>query len=216
MANLEDNPSNALIEAFSKEEEAQIAKAFKDIYESIANKNWDALIKNAETFPIDELEDKFMLTFALTQAIANGAPLEVLVSLLNRGAELNSEILFVAAVRQDVTIIKTLVEYGLNLHSSDRQGRNALHYALSNLNDTSNASMFEYLTSNGVSTSIPDPEKDLISSVLVACSYSNNVGHFIQRLLFLGEKILPYHRQKYNQLALENSLCVRQISQYFK
>ena len=211
-AKLEDNLDILQQDELDEKEKARIDEGFKDFFESVTNKDWDALMKNTEDFKIDGLEDKAMLTFALTQAVSRGAPLDILLNLLNRGAEFNAEILFAVAIRQDVNIAQAFVDYGLNLHQRDAQDRSALYYAMSNLR-TKN--MFEYLVANGVSTNIAVPENDLISAALTGCNASNNVDYFIKRLLSLGEKIQAAHRRMYLDLVLNNGMCVKKISPYF-
>jgi hypothetical protein len=196
----------------SVEKKANIDNVFKDIFDNVGNKDWDALLKTTENFDIDGLEDKAMLTFALTQAISNGAPLDVLVDFLNRGAELNVNILFAVALRQDVEIAKVFVDYGMDLDLRDVQGRNALYYSLSDLRKRN---MFEYLVSNGVSTKTSDTTNDLMSTVLAGCDGSANVFYYIKRLLSLGEIIHPVHREIYFDLVLNNKLCVKKISPFF-
>ncbi|EWH09814.1 hypothetical protein DS2_11033 [Catenovulum agarivorans DS-2] len=196
----------------SAEKKQQIDKFFSDIFSAIRSKNWDELVKKSRQPDIKELQNEAMLTFALAQATANGAPFDVLLTLLNDGAQFNDAVLFATVVRQDVKIIEAFVGYGLNLHMRDAEGRTALYYSLFNL---SRSDMFDYLLSHNVSTYIGKPQDDLISRVLASCSSTTNAGYFVERILRAGEIITPLHREAFTDLALKNALCVNSLTPYF-
>ncbi|MEP1383714.1 MAG: hypothetical protein ABJK64_07945 [Paraglaciecola sp.] len=199
-------------QSVSEIEKASITHAFEDVFGSVARKDWDSLVNITELFDIEGLEDGPLLTFALVKAVSNGAPWTVLLDLLNQGAELNSDVLFASVTRQDVIIIKAFVEYGMDLHQQDTHGRGALYYSLFNLHERN---MFDYLIANGVSNESNNPEQNLITRVLTGCNSSVDVSYYIQRLISLGENILPTNRKQYIDLTLNDALCVNSISTYF-
>lgn len=213
----EKNPDSDVKESpepeVSAEKRAQIEKYFVDIFSSIRAKNWEALIEQTKQSGIEELESDIMLTFALTQAITNGAPFEVLSTLIDEGAQFTPEVLFAAAIRQDVQVLNALVEYGLNLHMRDSEERTALYYSLFDLQQRA---MFDYLLSKGVNPHISTPEHDLISRILESCGSTVDATYHLERLLSLGVTIQPYHGAKFFELLMNKSRCVGSIKPYFE
>jgi hypothetical protein len=87
------------------------------------------------------------LTHALVLTIQNDAPIDIIVSLLNQGAELDFVILKVLISKQNLQLIKTFVDFGLDVHMTDDQGENTIQYASKFSN---NAEIIDYFISIGV------------------------------------------------------------------
>jgi hypothetical protein len=87
------------------------------------------------------------LTHGLVLTIQNDAPIDIIVSLLNQGAELDFVILKVLISKQNLPLIKTFVEFGLDVHMTDNQGESTIEYASKFANNTE---IIDYFISIGV------------------------------------------------------------------
>lgn len=125
---------------------AHAEEYFKGMFSNVRSKNWDALIEQVKQSGIEGVKDDAMVTLALIQAVAKGAPIDVLLKLIDEGAQLSHGVLVGAVIRRDIKIIDALVGRGLNLHLRDPEGRTALYYSLTDLRKRE---VFDYLISQG-------------------------------------------------------------------
>lgn len=107
--------------------------------------------------------DAQSLTHSLGLAIMNDAPIDLIVTLLNQGAELDFQILRILISKQDLSLIKTFVDFGLDIHMTNNQGENAIDYASEFANSTD---IIDYFTSNGVDVMPKSLDEDALGKEL--------------------------------------------------
>ncbi|WP_371196413.1 hypothetical protein [Glaciecola sp. SC05] len=126
-----------------KEQRAHLEKL--NIAQNLASQgNWDEFMALNDDL---SSADAGSLKHTLVLTIMNDAPIDLILSLLNQGAVLDFEILRVLISKQDLSLIQTFVDFGLDLQMTDSQGKNATYYASAFPN---NADILDYLISHGV------------------------------------------------------------------
>jgi hypothetical protein len=214
--NLEKNSSKKsdsknLLEP-TKEQRVKLEENFNKLFNVAKEKDWDKLLNSDNFLEEQNLDDTDFLTFALLQAVINDAPFSVILEFINRGAKLSSDVLFVLSSKQNVELALKLENLGLKYTAVDQEGRNALYYAMTNLNKRD---MFEFLLTRGVSPKRTNDKNDLILRALDGCPIYKNSPYFVERLLQKGEKIMAIHRSKYTDLVFNNALCLKKLMPIF-
>ena len=155
-------------------------------------------VLNAADLLVQESGSIELLSLALSNAIQKNAPFYIIKELINRGAVLPENIIFILAITGNLQLLKKLVPLGLNFHYKDEKNRNGLYYVILH---NSPLEMLDYLLNNNVSIT---PEIDLLE-VLLSKDYSiRTVNHF-QKLVNYGHKITPIHLTIHKRLKMSNN-----------
>ena len=194
---------------YSKEEQSNYLKKLEQA-KNLANKNdWEQFMNlNDELTSLDHKT----LTQMLMLSILYNAPFDVIIDLLNAGAELTSHIFKALIYNNNLTLIKKLISYGLDIHMIDKQGKNAIYYSLYPI---PNKVIFNYFITNGVSTKPSLLGKDPLDIAMQQCLNNQSSVYFIKMLLEYGSPIQDSHIELFRKMISKNSYCVNKIRDYF-
>ncbi|MBW8183336.1 hypothetical protein [Shewanella nanhaiensis] len=129
-------------------------------FEVLVAKDWDALLNITDI--IQETAPE-ALEVLILQALLQNAPLDVILELLNRGAELPPSSIHILVASGQLDKIRVLENYGLDLHYASSITGNAFNVAVST---QVKPSIFKYLLSNGVKIDSKVKGRDTLESAL--------------------------------------------------
>jgi hypothetical protein len=208
------HPGNiALFEYNSVEELLAYFKAREPLDDNANAQIMAALTKDEDIdfrkiFP--ELTAAESLNLQILMALRQNKSYDALLSLLNEGAELPENAIFLLTANNNIKLIKQLRQHKLNIHAQDQAGNTALHYAL---RTGSTDEMFDYLIHEGINIT---QGADLLREAIQAFNTRGNTAYFISQLVLNGavlsvaycidlEKITPLDKEKY--VIVEKYLC---------
>jgi len=168
------------------------------LFESAKSKNWNEFYSALDFL---DLLDQESLNLALFQASLNNAPINILQDLLSRGALFSPEIINLLAMQNKLTLIKKLIPLGLNLYTTDKDGRSAIYYTLLNFNSKET---FDYLISQNVNTQSIQEKLDPLDKALEYTIKNYSGIHYIDALIADGAQIQKSHKQYLEQIKLNN------------
>lgn len=176
----------------SKQNKA-ILKAFSDSQ----NNKWDDTVDIISQVQFSEEineDNKIKLAIKLTLAITTNQSWDIIRSLLEQGATIEPNMIFILAKRNDVGLTNKLYKYGLDLDTQDYFGRNAIFHAV-----TYNAkSMVIYLINKGVKINVNSNGLDSLDQALLLINNNPSMIQIIEILINSGINILQSHKDKVN------------------
>ena len=119
--------------------------------------------------------DAESLRHALVLAIMNDAPIDLIESLLKQGAVLDFAILRVLISKQSLSLIKTFVDLGLDVHMTNNQEENVINYAV-DFGDSTD--IIDYLISNGVDVMPNSLDEDALGKEINQCLNNQDSDHY--------------------------------------
>jgi hypothetical protein len=189
---LSGNNENIIIEVMQKE--------VINLSTLILGKEWDKITIETEK-QHDGFESLEYLNLALRQLLILGSPTDKVIDLLELGASLPEDSVLLISARGDLTLIIKLLRYGLDLHYTDRLGRNAVSINLLNF---SNIELIRYLIKNEVVLHTTIGYMDPLNYALdIINNDANNLIYPIT-LIESGAKIYTSHKQQLELLQIKN------------
>lgn len=196
---IDNNMASTKLAINESEEKRKIAEAITETYQAAKDGDWDNYIENAEN--LARLTPEY-LNAALLNAVMHNAPLNIIESLINRGAVLSAETVLLLSVRNNITLTKQLVPLGLDLHGKDKSDKNGITYTLMT---SPKKEMFDYLIEHNVTVK-PNAEGNdpLDLALLLFLKNGSLMIYYVERLINFNAPIGSSHREIVNQIRLEN------------
>jgi hypothetical protein len=200
---------------FSEEEQNFHINFLQKISKLAEEQSW-AEFEDLLAKPFFENTDS--LNFILIVAINNNADLFTIEGIINRGAELNFDVLKTLIFRNDVRLIEVLQNYGLDIHSTDNEGKTALYYSVITRNSPD---VFEYFLSSGVDFRRSDggvTNHDIRTKVLENCRSKYYPATYVEKILELDTNLDNEQRTLLDALLESKDSCLQTGStiEYFK
>ncbi|TMO53127.1 ankyrin repeat domain-containing protein [Pseudoalteromonas phenolica] len=214
----------ALLSEAELAKQAKLQEAITEAFTTAQKGNWQQAVEQmAQLEP--QIEQQEMLDALLIMAISTHASIDEITGLLEKGAQLNPQTILNLVQTQNLTLIKELVSYDLDLHFVDPLGRNALIYAVL----LRRPKIMTYLLKHKVSVK-PDPygldaldfaleqvENGSSAMELVAGNHMGLRDNFfyISQLLYAGAPIESSHRQRVEAYQSSNPILYKEIISAF-
>ncbi|MEW6991400.1 hypothetical protein AADZ91_11990 [Colwelliaceae bacterium 6441] len=186
----------------------EIAQNFTSaLFSATTNNDWTNFLAATDEL-INDSGTSEMLDIALIQAIQNNAPFIIIQNLIQRGAVLSPHTITVLTIKNNLTLAKKLVPYGLQFHFKSKNNYNALYYAVTY---KTSVDMLYYLLNQGVKIA---PSVDLLTPLLSE-NYSIRVEKYLKALIDFDHKVTPEHRVAYMKLSDSNPKLFKALNGYF-
>ncbi len=101
--------------------------------------------------------------------------IDLIESLLKQGAVLDFAILRVLISKQSLSLIKTFVDLGLDVHMTNNQEENVINYAV-DFGDSTD--IIDYLISNGVDVMPNSLDEDALGKEINQCLNNQDSDHY--------------------------------------
>lgn len=189
----------------AKQPSPEFAKNMMDIFQMSAKGDWDNLLNSTSEA---ELTDPKILDIAMLQAISHNAPIAVIQTLLARGAQFTPEMVSVLAMRNNLALTKQLIPLGLDIHSVDGSGKNAIHHTFTNFQSRET---FDFLLAHGVSVNSNSQGLDLLDLALQRTINNSDGVYYVQKLIEFNAKISTSHKEILETIRTQNPQAYEQI-----
>lgn len=201
--------SAATTQNSSKQISPEFAQNMLDIFKMSAKGDWEKLLSSTSEA---ELVDSQILDIALMQAITHNSPINVISTLISRGAQFTPETMSVLAIRNNLKLTKQLIPLGLNIHAVDSLGKNALFHTFTSFQSQA---MFDFLLMNNVAVSSPAQGLDLLDLALQRTATSMDGVYYVRRLIEFNAPISTSHRELLQIVKSQNPEAYQQIEALF-
>ncbi|MBN7820782.1 hypothetical protein [Bowmanella yangjiangensis] len=178
----------------------------KIIMDDLVNMSEKAKIKDWQGFT-DVIEEASIiepesLNYALFQALVFEAPLELIKELLNKGAFFTPESLSVLAIKDNVSLLKSLIPLGLDIHMVSKDFNNSISYSLK---VNASRSVFDFLIDSGVDVQVNGSYTDSLMYALKLCSQTVECEYYVKSLRKKGAVFKSQHLELLNDIRLTDS-----------
>ena len=180
----------------------------KEIYRLINNKDWDELMSFANSMQQVSPET---LQIILSHALQQDAPLFVIIDLLNQGATLPGNTIFILVIKGQLTKIIELQNYGLDIFYSEPLIGNSINVAVQY---KSKFSVLNLLLHQGVGTNIRVSGLDPLDIALSDYFKNGKNIEIVSKLIEYDSAIELSHFQivesnRVNKLKYYNNLVMK-------
>ncbi|MBA6230591.1 MULTISPECIES: hypothetical protein [unclassified Colwellia] len=169
-------------------------KAINEAF-AAASKNWEStekIISDIEFSDIENENNETKLAIKLNFAITTGQPWETIRQLLENGAKLGPNIIFILTRNNNVSLTRKLYSYGLDIHLKDAAGNNAIYHGVIH----KAKDIIDYLLSQGVSVNVNSGGLDSLDQALLLVKSDFSVLNIIDTLLRNGITVVQSHKEK--------------------
>ena len=172
--------------------------------------NWKNLTTIADELSQDN-DSSQLLDVLLTQAIQRDAGNKVIEQLISKGAKPSEGLIFILAIKGNVYITSLLIEHGLDIHYSNKHGKNALDHSVEHFNSRE---MFDFLLAKNVAFNKP---RDQLESLDYLLNKIGNIDYatelyYIERLINHGAVVRQRHKKKIHSIEQQYPKYFQAIS----